>query len=152
MICGVKFGRFFNFDLWRPSWILENVKNSCTRLLIGSNSMSVPNFVKIRWTGRLWWAKMWFVGSNLVDFWTLTFGGHLEFYKMSKTLTLDYYKGQLVCPCQILCKSDEREGFAEPKCDLWGQIWSIFELWPLATIFDFAINEKFLHKLVFKVN
>ena len=90
VISGVKFCQFFSFDRQRPSWILRKIKNAYSSLWVRSSSMSVPNFVKIRWTGRICWAKMWFVGSNLVDFWSLTFGDHFEFWEMSKTLILDY--------------------------------------------------------------
>ena len=79
VISGVKFCQFFSFDRQRPSWILRKIKNAYSSLWVRSSSMSVPNFVKIRWTGRICWAKMWFVGSNLVNFWTLTFSDHLEF-------------------------------------------------------------------------
>ena len=39
------------------------------------------------------------------------------------------------------------------RAKMWfvGQIWSILDLWPLAAILNFAINEKFLHRLVFMV-
>ena len=51
VICGVKFGRFWTFDRRRPSWILRKMKNSSAGLFLGSSSMSMPNFVWIRWTG-----------------------------------------------------------------------------------------------------
>ena len=50
-----------------------------------------------------------------------------------------------------MSKSDEQDRIAESKCDLWGQIWSIMDIWPLAAILDFAINEKFLSRLVLRV-
>ena len=50
-----------------------------------------------------------------------------------------------VCPCKILSKSDEREPNAEPK------ILSILDLWSPAIILDFAVNEKFLRRIVWKV-
>ena len=75
-------------------------------------------------------------GSNLVDFGPLTTGGHLEFCKKWEILAQACLKGQVVCPCQVLSKSDERDPNAEPKCDLWGdrgKIWSIWTFdpwWP----------------------
>ena len=40
-----------HFDRRWPSWILRNMKNSFAGLFLGSSSMSMPNFVWIRWTG-----------------------------------------------------------------------------------------------------
>ena len=151
---------------------------------------------------------MWFARSNLVDFEPLTPGDHLGFCDKWEIVAQACLKGQVVCPCKIWSKSDEREPNAEPKCDLlvkfgqfwtfdpwrpswilrwmrnscadlflgsrsmfmpnfvqiwwtrskcraemslWGQIWSILDLWPPAAILDFAINEKFLRRLVFRV-
>ena len=90
-------------------------------------------------------------GSNLVNFGPLTPGGHLEFCDKWKILAQACLKGQVLCSCQILSKFHERDSNAEPKCDFWGQIWSILDLWPPAAILDFAINEKFSHRLVFRV-
>ena len=45
-------------------------------------------------------------------------------------------------PYQLLSKSDEPDLNAEPKCNLWGQIWSIFDIWPKATILNFEKNQK----------
>ena len=59
--------------------------------------------------------------------------------------------GQEVCSCQVLLKSDEGGPNADPKCDLWGQIWSVLDLRPPAAILDFAINEKFLHRFVCRI-
>ena len=86
-----------------------------------------------------------------VNFGPLTPGGHLWFCDKWKILTQAYLKGQVVFPCQNLSKSDEREPNAEPKCDLWGQIWSILDLWPPAAILDFALTDKFVLKLVIGV-
>ena len=52
----------------------------------------------------------------------------------------------------MLSKSDERNMYAKLKCDLWGQIWLIYDLWTPATILDFEKNQKFFHKLVCGVN
>ena len=79
----VKFGRFWTFDHWRPSWILQEMRNSGTGLFEGSSCMSMPTFVQIWLMGSKCRAEMWFVGwqaSNLVDFRPLTPGSHLEFY------------------------------------------------------------------------
>ena len=40
-----------HFDRRWPSWILRKMKNSFAGLFQGSSSMSMPNFVRIRWTG-----------------------------------------------------------------------------------------------------
>ena len=48
-----------HFDRRWPSWILRNMKNSFAGLFLGSSSMSMPNFVGIRWTGAKCQAKMW---------------------------------------------------------------------------------------------
>ena len=37
-------------------------------------------------------------------------------------------RSQVVCPCLILFKLNERNLNAEQKCDLWGQIWLIYDL------------------------
>ena len=64
----------------------------------------------------------------MVDFGPLTPGGHLGFYNKREILAQACFKGQVLCSCQILSKFDEQDSFAEPKCDLWGQIWSILDL------------------------
>ena len=151
MIRGVKYCRFWTFDLWRSSWILPQLINSCANLFVWSRSLFMPNFVQIRWTGSKCLSKMWFVESNLVDFGPLTSGGHLGFCDKWKILAQACFKGQVVFPCQILSSSDEREPNAEPNCYLWGQIWSILDFWPLVAILNIAINEKFLLRLVYRV-
>jgi hypothetical protein len=90
----------------------------------------MPNFVQIWWTRSRCHSEMWFVGSNLVDFGPLTPGGHLGFCDKWEILAQACLKGQVVCSCQILSKSNEQEPNAEPKCNLWGQIWSFLDLWP----------------------
>ena len=50
VICGIKFGRFWTFDLRWPSWILRQMKNYSAGLYLGSSSMPMPNFVQIGWT------------------------------------------------------------------------------------------------------
>ena len=119
VIFGVKFGRFWTFDLQRPSWILPQLINSCANLFVGSRSMFLPKFVQIWWTRSKCWRKMWFVGSNLVDFGHLNPGSHLGFCDKWEILMQACLKGQVVCPYQILSKSDEREPNDEPKCDFW---------------------------------
>ena len=114
--------------------------------------MSIPHFVQIWLMGTKCSAEMWFVESNSEYFVPLTSGGHLGFWDKWKILAQACFKGQVVFPCQILSSSDEREPNAEPKCYLWGQIWSILDFWPLAAILNIAINEKYLLRLVFMFN
>ena len=66
---------------------------------------------------------MGFVGSNLVNFSPLMAGGHFEFGENSKILPYACFDVQVVCPYQILSKSDDRESFAEPKCHFELKIW-----------------------------
>ena len=113
--------------------------------------MFMPNFDQIWWTRSKCRAEMRVMGSNLVDFGPLTPGGHLGFWDKWEIRAQACLKGQVVCPCKILSKSDEREPNAEPKCDFCGQIWSILGLWPPAAILDFVLTDKFLRKLVCRV-
>ena len=75
------------------------------------------------------------------------------YYALQNSLTYNICLwGHVVRSWQILSKSDERNLYAEPKCDLRGQIWLIFDLWTPAAILDFRKNRKFFHKLVCEVN
>ena len=86
-------------------------------------SMSIPYFVQIWLMGTKCSAEMWFVESNSEYFGPLTSGGHLGFWDKWKILAQACFKGQVVCPCQTLYKSDERDPNVELKCDFWSQIW-----------------------------
>ena len=96
-----------NFDLWPlAASDFEKKINSFRRWIVGSFSMSMLNFVPIRWIESICRAEMWFVGSNLVTFWPLTPGSHLEFREKSKSLAEVHFWGhQYVhanfCPNQI---------------------------------------------------
>ena len=72
------------FDPWRPSWIWRKVIKAFTGLFLWSNSMSMPNFLQIGSRLSKCRPEMWFVGSNLADFWTLTAGSHLGFWEKWK--------------------------------------------------------------------
>ena len=114
VICGVKFGRFWTFDRRRPSWILRKMKNSSAGLFLGSSSMSMPNFVWIRWTGSKLLQKHW---KSITRRKFLTAGGHLGFWEKWKILSQACSKGQVVCPCQILSGSDEPDPSYCKKCE-----------------------------------
>ena len=127
-------------------------RNSFRRLIVGSVSMLMLNFVPIRWIESICRAEMWFVGSNLVTFWPLTPGSHLGFWKKSKSLAEAYFWGQVVCPCLFLSKPDEWNPYNKQKCVFVGSNLVNLDLWPLTAILDFEkINELF-QKINYGVN
>ena len=48
------------FGSQRPSWIVRKMKYFSVGLFLGSISMSMPNFVQIRWTVFIYQAELWF--------------------------------------------------------------------------------------------
>ena len=87
VIYQVKFGIFWTFDR-RPPFIY-----SSAGLFLMSSSMPIPNLAQIEWKGSKCQVKMWFVGSNLVDFVPLIKGRHLEFWENTKILPYACFYG-----------------------------------------------------------
>ena len=87
---------------------------------------------------------------------TITFrlGIWISFIRFGQNLAWTYFLTLLTSLSKNLSVSAKSKMAARgqmSKINLWGQIWSILDLWPPAAILDFALTDKFVLKLVIGV-